>query len=71
MSVADEKSLATFERKILRKIFGAICVNGEFPKRMNYELYELYDDVDLTKRIKIQRLCWLCYVVRMDGQVLA
>ena len=32
MSAADKKSLGTFERKILRKMFGPICVNGEEKK---------------------------------------
>ena len=33
---------------------------------MNHELYELYDDLELAKRVKIQRLRWLGHVVRMD-----
>ena len=35
---------------------------------MNHELYELFDDIDIVKRIKIQRLRWLGHVVRMDKQ---
>ena len=56
MSVSVEKSLGTFERKILLKLFGAICVNRDYLTRMNHELYELYDDVELAGRVKIQ---WL------------
>ena len=59
MPAADEKSLGTFEKKIRRKIFGPICVNGEYRKRINHELYELYDDVELAKHVKIQRLEWM------------
>ena len=69
MSAADEKSLNTFKRKTLRKIFGPICVNVEYRRRMNHERYELYDEVELARRVKIQRLHWLGHVVRMDGQV--
>ena len=68
LSAADEKSLGTFERKILRKIFGPICIDGEYRRRMNIELYELYDDVELVRRVKLQRLRWLGHVVRMDEQ---
>lgn len=68
MTAADEQSLGTFERKILRKIFGPICVDGEYARRMNHQLYELYDDVDLVRRVKIQRLRWLGHVVRMDEE---
>ena len=35
---------------------------------MHHELYELYDDVELARRIKIQRLFWLVHAVRMDRQ---
>ena len=71
MSTAVEESLGTFERKTLRNIFGSICVNGKYRRRMNHELYELNDDVELARRVKIQRLCWLGHVVRMNGQAAA
>ena len=35
---------------------------------MNPELYELYDDIELVRRIKIQQLRWLGHVIRMDDQ---
>ena len=35
---------------------------------MNHEQYELYNDVELARRVKIQRLRWLAYAFRMDGQ---
>ena len=56
MSAANEKKLGTFQSKILRKIFGRICVNGEYRRRMNHELYELYDDVELVRHVQMQRL---------------
>ena len=67
MTTSDEATLGVFERKILRKIFGPLHVgNGEYRRRWNDELYELYDDIDIAQRIKIQRLRWLGHVVRMD-----
>ena len=30
-------------------------------------LYDIYDDIDVVKRIKIQRLRWLDHVARMDS----
>ena len=30
-------------------------------------LYDIYDDLDVVKRIKIQRIRWLGHVVRMDS----
>ena len=37
-------------------------------RRINHELYELYDEVELVRRVKIQRLRCLGHVVRKDGQ---
>ena len=31
------------------------------------ELYDIYDDIDVVKRIKIQRVRWLGHVLRMDS----
>ena len=59
--------MGTFERKILRKIFEPFCVEGEYRRRMKHKLYELYDDVELARRAKIQQLRWIGYVLRMDN----
>ena len=44
----SKESFRTFEGKIFRKIFGPIYVNEEYRRKINYELYELYDDVELA-----------------------
>ncbi|XP_043064519.1 uncharacterized protein LOC122320475 [Drosophila ficusphila] len=62
----DAAALEVFERKILRKIFGPVCVGDTYRIRWNHELYELYDDIDVVSRINIQRLRWLGHVVRME-----
>ena len=67
----DAAALRVFERKILRKIFGPIRVGAEFKPRMNQELYELYADIDINRRIKQMQLNWLGHVARMDEYVLA
>ena len=51
MTSSDEQALGVFERKMA----------------WNQELYDIYDDIDVVKRIKIQRLRWLRYVTRMDS----
>lgn len=66
LAQADEAALGVFERKILRKIYGPICIDGEYRRRMNHELYHLYSDIDIVRRIELQRLRWLGHVVRMD-----
>ena len=67
MTSSDEQALGVFERKILRKIYGPFCDRGEWRIRLNQELYDIYDDIDVVKRIKIQRLRWLGHVARMDS----
>ncbi|XP_043063419.1 uncharacterized protein LOC122319764 [Drosophila ficusphila] len=62
----DAAALEVFERKILRKIFGPVCVGDTYRIKWNHELYELYDDIDVVSRMNIQRLRWLGHVVRME-----
>lgn len=45
--------IGVFEKKMLRKIYGTICVNEEYRRKINHELYQLYPD------IKIHRVRWL------------
>ena len=61
----DEQKLNAFERRILRKIFGPTCENCAWRIRWNHELYKMYNDANVAKKIKIQRLRWLGHVVRM------
>jgi hypothetical protein len=41
-----ENALSTFERKILRRIYGPVQDNGQWRIRYNKELYELYGEPD-------------------------
>ncbi|XP_073848775.1 uncharacterized protein [Musca autumnalis] len=66
LAQADKAVLGVFERKILRKIYGPICVDGEYRRRMNHELYQLYKDMNIVKRIEMQRLRWLGHIMRMS-----
>jgi hypothetical protein len=40
---------------------------GQWRKIYNFELYKLYDESDLVKYIKINRLQWAGHVMRMDN----
>ena len=64
MTSSDEQALGIFERDILRKIYGPFCDRGEWRIRWNQELYDIYDDIDVVKRIKKQRLRCLGHVPR-------
>ena len=58
--------MGALERKVLRKIFGTERVVDDYRIRTNRELYELFNDMDVAKRINIQRFRWLGYIVRMN-----
>lgn len=65
MSQNDERLLGIFERKILRKIFGAINENELWRRRYNFELYQLYNNSDIVKFIKVQIIRWVGHIARM------
>ena len=58
--------MGVFERKVLRKIFGPVRVGDDYRIRTNRKLYELFNDMDVAKRINNQRFRWLGHAVRMD-----
>jgi hypothetical protein len=60
-------ALAAFERKILRKIFGPICINGSWKLRYNEGLYSMYRSADVITHIKLRRLEWAGHVHRMQS----
>ena len=61
----DKTALKSFERKILRKIYGPVREEGSWRIRNNNELQALMHGKDIVKFIKSQRLCWLGHVERM------
>lgn len=67
MTQKDENYLRTFERKILRTIFGAVFDCGIWRRRFNHELEILYNEPDIVRLIKIGRLRWFGHVQRMPS----
>lgn len=65
MTQKDENYLRIFERKILRAIFGAVFESDVWRRRYNHELDVLYNEPDIVRFIKINRLRWFGHVQRM------
>lgn len=67
----NKSKLERWERKILRKIYGGIQDEGQWRRRTNKEIQEMYKTPCITSKIQAQRLRWLGHVVRMGGERIA
>jgi hypothetical protein len=67
MTGGTEMALAAFELKILRKIFGPVCINGSWRLHYNEELYSMYRSADVITHIKLKRLEWAGHVHQMQS----
>ncbi|GBO16714.1 hypothetical protein AVEN_127729-1 [Araneus ventricosus] len=59
-----QRALETFERKVLRTIFGYVQEQGCWRNRYNFELHRLYKEPQVTQIIRSNRLRWLGHVWR-------
>jgi len=64
MTAADEHAIGVFERKMLRVIFGPKKEGDLYKCRSNAEVYQLFKEADIVKRIKVNRLRWAGHVIR-------
>ena len=62
----DERALAVFERKILRKIYGPVKENKLWRIRRNDELEVIIKGENIVGFIKCQRIRWLGHIERMQ-----
>jgi hypothetical protein len=67
LSKADEISLVLSERRVLRCNSGAVQDKVTWSKGHNRELYELFNEPDITTRVKINRSSWASHIVRMES----
>jgi hypothetical protein len=68
LSKAHEPLLGGFEGKILKRIFGAIQFDGACRRRYSKELYSLFNDDNVIKIIKINRLSWAGHTIRRENE---
>jgi hypothetical protein len=66
LNKGNTDKLRIFERKILRKIYGAVNEGGTCRIRYNVELYHLYKDPDVIKIVKANIIRWLGHIFRTD-----
>jgi hypothetical protein len=58
--------LMTWERKVLRKIYGPTKENGCWRIKMNHEIREKFKSPAIISVIKLRSLDWLGHVMRMN-----
>jgi len=67
----DEEKLLTFEKKVLRKIYGPVRNQiGEYERRKNDELGRLYNKPNICLFLKAKRLEWAGHVWRAGESVI-
>jgi len=60
--------LNTFERKILRRIYGPSYEGRCWRPRWIIELYSLCNEPNIVEDIKIRRLEWAGHLIRMEEE---
>jgi hypothetical protein len=61
-------SFIYFWKKVLRRMFGGIKVNGNCWKRYNKEFMQLFGNLDILSFVRVRRLSWIGHVDRMDNR---
>jgi hypothetical protein len=61
-----KKMLMTWERKILRKVYGPTYENEHWRIKINSELESKYKSQDIVSVIKVRILEWLGLIIRMN-----
>ena len=64
--MGEERTLAVFEREILRKIYGPVKENELWRIRRNDELEAIIKEENIVRFIKCQKIRWLGHVERMQ-----
>ena len=68
-SKQDEHCLSSFERKILRRIYGPVMDGERWRIRTNQELYQQCGEKDIVKFCRLSRLRWAGHVIRQDDDL--
>jgi len=66
LTMEEERALAVFERKILRKIYGPVKENELWRIRRNDGLEAIIKGENIVRFIKCQRIRWLGHIERMQ-----
>ena len=62
LTMEEERALAVFDRKILRKIYGPVKENELWRIRRSDELEAILQGENIVRFIKCQRIRWLGHI---------
>ena len=68
LTQTTEQTMNTFQRKILRRIYGPTQEGGRWRPRWNNELYTLYKDLNIVEDKKIRILWWAGHIMRTEEE---
>ena len=68
IKLADEQHLRVFERKIIRRIYGPVFIDGEWKRRSNKEIDELLNHENIVGFIKALGIRWLGHTERRSEE---
>jgi hypothetical protein len=57
----------SWERKVLWRTYGPVCINGTWWTRFNRELESLYNRPYIVAEIKSRKIEWPSHVLRMES----
>jgi hypothetical protein len=66
--VCERGLFNAFKGKVLRKIYGLEWVNGQWRNRYNHEICKLYDEIELTRNIRLKRVQCVGHVMRRKDE---
>jgi len=56
-------------KKVIRKIYGPVLINGQWKNRYNHEIFKLYKEMALTMNFRYRRHQWVGHVMMKDERV--
>ncbi|GFT46142.1 uncharacterized protein TNCV_62681 [Trichonephila clavipes] len=66
MSRADENTISIYQKEDFEIYFWRNSGKLNVVKKKNFMLYQSYKESNIVNLIKIQRIKWVCHVVRME-----
>lgn len=68
LSQIVEEMRNEFGRKILRKLYGCVLVNGQGRNRCNHDIFNFYKEMELARNVRLSRFHRVDHVMGMKNE---